>query len=297
MFVKKYVPLLLTPLFFACNKKLDLNSLNFDASAQKTTIAASEPAVFTFTGNPDYITFYSGEPGMRYEYRNRTSDTSTNVQLTFSTATTNATNGTLSLLVSTDFNGLFDAENIRLASWTDITSRATLATGTATVASRTISLADFAAMRKPVYLAFRYSAAAGAAQRKWTITGLTLNHVLPDRTHTIGNMTANAPSPGWRSVDVKNASVNWTPSLVITGTTAAASAAETEDWMIMGPVDLSRVLPDAGVAIKTIAEGMNKFPYVYKYSAPGNYNAVFEAGNVNADASQSTVKTVSITVQ
>lgn len=65
----------------------------------------------------------------------------------------------------------------------------------------------------------------------------------------------------------------------------------------MGPVDLSRVLPDVGIPIKTIAEGMNKFPVKYKYAAAGTYNAVFVAGNLNRDADESIVKTIRITVQ
>lgn len=297
MFAKKYLPLLLTPLFFACNKDLELKPVDFDASAQKSTIATTESAVFNLSGNPDYITFYSGEPGRRYQYRNRVSDTSTNVQLNFSTATTTATNGTLSLLISSDFNGLFDSTNVRSATWTNITSRATLATGTTTVASGTVSLADFAAQRKPVYLAFRYTAAPGSIQRKWTISGLTLDHVLPDKTYNLGNMTATAPSLGWQSVDVRNSAVNWTSALVITGATTAVTALDTDDWIIMGPIDLSRVQPDAGVAIKSITENMNKFPYAYKYSAAGTYTATFEAGNVNRDKGETVVKTVPVTVQ
>ncbi|HMT73948.1 MAG TPA: DUF5017 domain-containing protein [Chitinophagaceae bacterium] len=283
--------------FSSCSKDLKLKSLSFDATVNKATMATTDTAVFTFSGNPDYITFYSGEPGKKYEFRNRTTDTSTNVQLNFSTATTTHTSGTLSLMVSDNFNGKFDSANVRSATWTDITSRATLATGTTVVASGTISLADFAAAKKPVYIAFKYAAAAGATQKKWTITGLTLKHVLTDKTYTIGDMTATTPSMGWMSADVQNSAVNWTSALVITGNTTAASAVATEDWMIMGPVDLSRVLPDAGTAIKSVNEGMNKFPYAYKYAAAGTYNAVFVASNANRDAQETASKTIAITVQ
>jgi hypothetical protein len=294
---KKYLIILAAGFLFSCSKNLDLKSLSFDASVNKTTLAVIDTASFSFSGNPDYITFYSGEPGSKYEFMNRISDTSTNLQLKFSTATTTATNGALSLLVSDNFNGSFDSTGVRTATWTDITSRATLATGTATVASNTVTLSDFAAAKKPVYIAFKYSAAAAAIQRKWTITGFTLNHVLPDKTYTIGNMTAVSPSLGFRTVDIMNPAVNWTSALVITGATTAATAVATEDWAIMGPVDLSRVLPDAGISIKTITESMNKFPFNYKYAAIGNYDAVFVASNANRDASESTIKKISVVVQ
>jgi Domain of unknown function (DUF5017) len=284
-------------LLSACSKNLDLKNLEFDATAEKATFAVADTARFNFTGNPDVITFYSGEVGSRYEFRKRTSDTSSNLQLQFSTSTTTATNGTLSLLVSNNLSGAIDATTIAAATWTDITNRAVLATGTATVASGNISLSDFAQQRKPVYIAFRYVAAAAAIQKRWTITGLTLNHVLTDNTYTIANMSGTAPSPGWLGVDIKNTAINWTSALVITGATTAATAVETEDWIVAGPIDLSRVFPDQGLAIKTIVEGMNKFPYKYKYAAAGTYNAVFVASNVNRDAEESSVKTIPVTVQ
>lgn len=153
---------------------MDLKPLSFDATVNKAALKTTDTASFQFSGNPDLITFYSGETGGRYEFRNRTSDTSTNVQLKFSTATSTATNGTLSLLVSTNFTGSFDSTGIANAAWTDITNRAKLATGTATVASGTISLADFAAAKKPVYLAFKYVAAADAVQKNGLLPVLLL---------------------------------------------------------------------------------------------------------------------------
>lgn len=281
----------------SCSKEMKLEKLSFDVSIPKTSLVAGDTAKFSFDGNPDVITFYSGEVGSRYEYRNRISDTSSNVQLKFSTATTTSTNGALSLLISNDFSGAVNATNVATATWTDITSRATLATSTTTVASGTISLADFARQNKPVYIAFKYTAAAAAIQKKWTITGLTLTHVLPEKSYTLADMTATSPSPGWVAADVKNSAVNWTAALVITGSTTASAAVDTEDWIIAGPIDLSRVTPDNGTSIKTIAEGMNKFPFTYKYLVSGNYNAVFVASNANKDAQESVTKTIGITVQ
>lgn len=281
----------------SCSREIPVDDLTFSVRPVTDYVNTLDSVRFIFTGKPDYITFYSGEPGKRYEYRNRISDTSTNVQLRFSSATTTATNGTLQLLVSSDFSGELSAENVAKSNWINITSRATLATGTTVVSSGDISLADFASQRKPVYIAFRYMAQAGSVQRRWTITGLTLSHILPEKTYIIGNMTATPPSPGWIALDAKNPLVNWSGSLVITGATTAATAVETDDWMVMGPVDLSRVLPDEGSPIKSLTEGMDKFPFVYRYTSAGNYKAVFVAGNVNRYAENALVRTVPIIVQ
>lgn len=289
--------LILAAIVSSCTKDMKLSKLSFEATVSKASIATGDTAKFNFDGNPDVITFYSGEVGSRYEFRDRISDTCSNLQLRFSTATTTATNGTLSLMVSNNFSGVFNASGIAAATWTDITSRAILATGTTAVSSGTISLTDFALQNKPVYVAFRYLAAAAAIQKRWTITGLTLNHVLPDKTYTIADMTSTSPSPGWLAVDVKNSAVNWTNALVITGAATAGTAVDTEDWIIAGPIDLSRVLPDAGTPIKTIVEGMNKFPFSYKYTTAGTFNAVFVATNANASAQESIVKSLKINVQ
>lgn len=152
-------------LIVSCSKEIKLDQLSFDVTATKTLLAPGDTAGFNFSGNPYMITFYSGEVGSRYELRNRTTDTSTDLRLKFSTATTTATNGSLALLVSNNFSGAINAANIATATWTDITNRAVLATGTATVASGTVSLTDFAKQGKPVYIAFRYTAAAGAIQK------------------------------------------------------------------------------------------------------------------------------------
>lgn len=110
-------------------------------------------------------------------------------------------------------------------------------------------------------------------------------------------MTAVTPSLGWKSTDIKNPAVNWTSALVITGATSDTTAVATEDWVIMGPVDLSRVLPDDGVVLKAITENMNKFPFRYQYRRVGSYEATFVATNANRDASETIVKKVTIVVQ
>lgn len=68
--------ILLFPILFlllsACNKK-EVVAPNFNvAIAQgKTTFKVGEQIDFTFSGNPNYITFYSGETGRMYEFRDR----------------------------------------------------------------------------------------------------------------------------------------------------------------------------------------------------------------------------------
>jgi len=318
----------------ACNKDMAVRPVTFDVASAKnngtaTTIFSTKDTVqFLFTGNPDMITYFSGEPGKNYDFRNRVSAAGT-PQLQFSTIRATGTqSNSLSLLISTDFKGVATNTiygvltrdtattnaNIAAATWTDITSRATLSTGATTaVPSGVIDLSDFLTQGKPVYIAFKYTATAGTIQNKWTVSALSLNNMLADGTsYTIANL--NAPTtaitnygnatygPGWAvSYDLaKNANkYAWTytagTSLVITGaTTAALATAPAEAWAVMGPVDLTRVTPDVGTAIKTISATLSSYPY--NYTTAGTYNAVFTASNNTASATNAVVKKVTLTI-
>lgn len=273
------------------------------------------------------ITYFSGEPGKKYDFRNRTSVAGT-PQLQFSSVRANgAQSNSLSLLVSSDFKGIvanniygvFTRDtantnaNIAAATWTDITSRATLSIGAATaVPSGIINLADIST-GKLVYIAFKYTASAGTIQNKWTINALSLNNTLADgTTYTIANLNGPTTSftnygnttygPGWAvSYDpAKNLNkYAWVytdkTSLVITGaTTAATATAPVEAWAIMGPIDLTRVTPDIGVGIKSISARLAS--YSYNYPTAGSYNAVFSTSNNTNDGSNAVIKKVPLTI-
>jgi hypothetical protein len=316
----------------ACSKKVEVQPVTFEVASAKingtasTLFAAKDTVQFYFTGNPDMITFFSGEVGKNYNYRNRVSAAGTS-QLQFSTIrATGAQANSLSLLVSSDFKGVVanmiygiltrdtatTNANIAAATWTDITSRATLSTGATTaVPSGIVDLSDFAKQGKPVYIAFKYTATAGTIQNKWTISALTLNNVLADgTTYTIANLAAPTTAitnygnitygPGWAvSYDpAKNANkYAWIytagTSLVITGSTTAATA-PAEAWAIMGPIDLTRVTPDAGVAIKAMSAALAT--YQYNYLTAGTYNATFVASDNTVDGSSAVVKKIPLTI-
>lgn len=316
-----------------CNKNTEVKPVDFDVTSTTLSGTASskfalkDTVKFAFAGNPDIITFFSGEVGKRYEFATRTNAAGTpNLQFSSLRATGTQANS-LQVLVSTDFKGVVTNTvygtlardtaatnaNIAAASWTDITSRATLSTGATTaVASGVIDLSDLS-KGQPVYIAFKYIATAGTIQNKWTISALSVNNVLADgTTYTIANLNAPTTSftnygiatyaPGWAvSYDLaKNANkYAWVftdkTSLVITGaTTAALATANAEAWAIMGPVDLTRVTPDAGVSLKIISSRLAS--YQYNYTTTGSFNSVFVASNNTANGTSTIVKTIPLTI-
>lgn len=292
-----YASILLTGLLIsqAC-KQEEFVKLTFDVFTSKSSYQAGETIGFSFSGSPNMITYYSGEPGKKFENRNRTTAQGT-PKLQFTSLVANGTQtNSLHLMVSNDFKGVVVGDdaatksNIASATWTDITNRAILSSGTS-IASGGIDLSDFAAQEKPVYIAFKYTAESGSIQRKWTISGLTVTNELPDGSiYTLANHTStaitnygnsNLVSPGWVSFNVIN-SFKWVvgSTLVITGATTAASATDpAEAWTITGQVDLRNVTPDQGVPIKNITTRMDS--YTAKYTVPGTYTATFVGSNTN----------------
>jgi hypothetical protein len=279
--------------FASCSKKLSISPLSFTVTTSATTYHVGDTVLFIFSGNADNISFYSGEPGTNYANRNRVSLLGLS-QLQFTSYAQFATQpNSLKLLVSNNFNGLYDSANIYMATWANITSRATLSTGLTGTPSGIVDLSDFAAQNLPVYIAFKYAAVTGSTQPTWTIQSFNLNLLQQDSTLWPVATIANA---GWKQVSVFNPSAKWgitTTQLSIAG--GNATAASNEDWAVTAPLYLNKVAPDVAVPIKNITQVLNSYNYVF--SKPGVYKVFFLAANATADEQQSTTKEIDLTIQ
>jgi len=292
-----YIALLAILVISSC-KKLEVEAPEFDVTIDKTTVKVGENVNFKFTGNPDLITVYRGIAGENYDFRTRVSANGI-PQLNFTTLIQNTGEvNTLRLMVSNDFNGKYDAAGIAAGTWTDITSRAVLSTGTDNTASGTIELADFKIAGKPTYLAFKYMGYNHPTlkQPSWFLRTFNVNNVLPEgRTSVI----AAIGQVGWVAVDVKNPTVVWgvptTGQVTINGTNTGFVNDDNEDWVISRPFDLSAVSADTGLGLKTATTTLNE--YNYAYTLPGTYVVTFIAKNASKDEIKSIVKQLTITVE
>ena len=274
----------------ACTKK-GVPDPDFTVISDSASYTLGDTTWFHFTGNPYNLTFYSGEAGHEYQFRNRTNAPGTpQLQFTSYRQSGNAAD-TLQLLISSDFSALYDSADIRSATWTDITSRAKLSTGSNNTASGIVDLSDFVKDSLPVYLAFRYVGTTHTGvQTMWTIAALAINNILSDSSNTfsVGTIADGA----WASINMGNPAVKWTVSattLVVKG--AAANSPVTEDWVISRALVLNRTLPDVGVSLKNIsANQVVSYPYIYK--AAGTYTATFVGTNTTVYGSKSNVKSL-----
>ena len=272
-------------------KKFTLSALDFNVAVSTLNYKVGDTVNFIFSGNPDYITFYSGEIGYNHDFINRTSALGT-PQLQFMSYVQNP--ATIDYLQIKATNNLksWDSTGIANANWINITNRAILSTGKDSTQSGIVGLNDFL-VNDSFVLALKYSIYVGSkypVASKWTIRGLTINNVLPDSSiYTIATIgTCN-----WTAISTCDTS-NWylnQQSNYIQTTRKATTVA----WALTAPFKLNKVTPDVGISIKTMG-GATLTSYPYIYSKPGTYKATFLAINANAKEEKQELRQVVINV-
>ncbi|MBA9078893.1 MULTISPECIES: DUF5017 domain-containing protein [Rufibacter] len=294
--------LLLSLSFYSC-QDTEVESPSFDVQPTSLQYKLGDSVRFNFTGDTDFLTFYSGEQGREYQYKDRLELTGGTLFLEFVSRALYASEGDIKLLVSTNFNGSYDTTSVKNATWTDISNRFTWATPVpggvgANQESGKANISDLLVSGKPLYLAYQYKAAkpptSVATQRTWRIFSLSMTNVFPDGTVATVSNLANA---AWVNVDFKNPNNKWIYAnsyLQLAPNHIATNPLATEDWAISKPFNPNKVTPDRGVAIKEFSR--RKTSHAYLYSKPGTYKVTFVATNGTIDGQKSMVKELEITI-
>jgi len=286
----------------SCNKVNVAIPTDFDVTTSATAYSIRDTVKFNLAGNPDYITFFSGELHKNYAYANTAQRMPDSNLVTFSTTTTapGATTQTLndnnlSILVSTNFSGSIDSASIKQAIWTDISSRAKFATTTTTVASGNVNITDITQKSKPVYIAFKYVSTAVTATylaRKEVVNSFTFRNFFPDTTYIQANTFSNG---GFYTKSILNNTNQWImANASLTFNAPAVGSTADEDWAISRAFDPSNVMPDVGVAIKTKTDPLSL--YTYRFLKPGTYTVTFVATNSDSANPKQTVKQITLTI-
>jgi hypothetical protein len=287
--------LIIVIIFISCAKeKVETPSL--EVATASLTYKAGDTVTFNFTGNPDNITFYSGEPGHNYEFRNRSS-AENDLQINFKTLVQfGVIYKNLQLLVSNDYTGVADTASVKAATWKDISDRAVFSTGQDNTPSGTISLKEFADPKRTgarVYVAFKYADyKKPQGQNRWVIRTFEANNISADG---VVSPQATMATGGWKTYDFKNPAVVWTVSsaqLLIPSSNKDAE--DNEDWVISKGFDPFYIKPDAGVALKNISTVLPAYKYVY--TKPGTYKVVFDVSAVRYNGEKRTTKDITLTI-
>ncbi len=302
--------LAITVSMVACTKTTIDAPNDFTVFVSNATYSVNDTVVFTITGNPDFITFYSGLPHSKYQFATDTSMQADSSVLSFSTLGTAANSSTqpwsannISLLYSTNFSGVMDSSNIRNANWIDISSKASLANGATTVPSGSIRVDSLVSGTAPLYLAFRYisdTAKTTYKSRKWVLSVYNLKSYFKDTVYTQAN---NFTGGGFYTASLANPFNAWVYGNVssltqtLTFNAPAVGSLPDEDWAISRPYTFSQYPPDLGIVIKNISQShFSTYKMTQNYTTPGTYIATFIARNQNNGDYKTVVRQVTLTI-
>lgn len=296
-------------LFLTACVKEEVDNPTFDIQSKDLVVNAGDSLRFNFTGDAHVVTFYSGEPGSVYEYRDRTQkELEGTVTLSFATRIMNGYElpREVDVLVSTDFNGVYTYDDVSAATWIDISdefvfsSPANGAAPTVLTPSGELEVSDLLAPGQPFYVAIRYTSIgvppAPRFSRGWRVEEFALINE-----HSTGTTTlANHQTAGWSMVSRGGVAPGRGGTIQSIRLNFLANNTENleiglEEWGITQAIDLFKVEPDRGLAIKNISQNRME-SYAHVYDTPGTYKAVFEAANSNIYGHQSVVREVNITV-
>lgn len=270
--ILKYSVLLLAGLASCTEEEAPSAVLN--VSLGKQAYQVGEPVTFKLNGNPDNIVFYSGEPGHNYNHKNRyQADGDLFIHFN-SWVRYGDIYDNMKFLVSTDFNGVYDPENVKAATWIDLSEQFRFSVGDDQTPSGEVNLRDYIGdtSNADLFVAFRYEDIEKARQNNWIIRSITLDRISPEG---IRSNLATMPTMGWHVVDFENPNNTWNISsadqIQIDG---GENQTKNIDWVISQGFDIQKITPDMGVALKNISTNMDEYTYVY--NKPGGYDVVFE---------------------
>lgn len=285
---------------YAC-QSYNVNTPHFDVSILDQQYKVGDSIIFYFEGNPDIITFYSGESGKEYQYRERTFLEGATVELDFvSRVLWGSQPNNLRVKISSDFSGIYDVESVKEATWQDITEYFILdssAAGTSgkDTPSGTVQLNQFLEdMSKPFYFAYQYVGTPvvnGAMQRTWRFTRFNMISAFDSGSKS---QLASLTTAGWIQVDVENPDNKWTLPGTQLQFAPNGTLSASEDWVITKPLYAAKISPDTGVAIKNYSQKKSEFGYVFKES--GEYVVTFVASNTTYEGEKTVVKELKISV-
>lgn len=287
---KLFFSLLATVLLLSCEKRDEVKSPGFEVSTPKLTYKVGEAVKFNFTGSPDNIVFWSGLPGRKYEFRNRTAEVGSKLFVNFNSFQQFFVHNNMAVMVSNNFNGIYDPTNVNAATWTDISSRCVLSNGADQTPSGRIDLSEFADGNKDVTLAFRYFTTQLRAQSRWVIRSFNAEKQSADGIIT---PLANMATAGWREVSLTNPTAVWSinsAQLLCVGATTALD----DDWVFTKKFNPSLATPDKGEAIKNTTVNLASHSAVY--TIPGVYKIVFVATNASYQNQESIVREITLNV-
>jgi hypothetical protein len=301
-------------LFTSCNKfSADVDfSVSLDPG---NSYEVNKPITFNFDGNPNYLTFYSGEAGNNYGNINRSSVNSEGIKafIQFKVKVEDgAADNTLKLLISDNFTGLTtksykaDSTTIVDSEWDDLTAQALFPTAQNGEVNVNLNISQY--LTKQASIAFKYEALPNATKKqpKWTISNF---HIVLESPNGDQVESLDSTRRGFVPFDFLDKTTPYTnrttegrwnisfpqTTMVLASTAAGLTKPSNLDWVISKPAMLNQTAPDMGIIVKSMQE--RKPSFSYKFSKAGDYEVVFVAKNSNFESEKVVIKRINVSIK
>ena len=302
--------LLVTLGFQSCEDLEVVDAPNFEV-AFNATAKVGEPVEFTVNNAPNFLYFYAGDFEHQYKYRDRTNADGT-VTMSFLNSQKwglgDNKAGLLTVWYSKDYDGSGTPEAVDAATWTEISDRFNISTlyDFALQESGAVDVTDLAD-GNPIYFAFKYFCDNTATRpAEWWLDELNIQMDVADAPAPL--TVATEKTPGFKPVDAQGVVSGWNANKWYWSSDkgsnglwrmrgqvkVSGSWITNEDWLITNAINLTKVAPDKGEALKTYSEKLDTFEYTY--TEAGTYTITFIANNETIHGQQEKIQEYTITV-
>ena len=334
MIMKRYLFILMAAFAAtACEHDSIYHEIDFGVTlASSNTYRVGDPVRFEFTGNADYLLFFSGETGHEYRYRDRYSVDAADIEKCTYTIQLNGRSGKpcMSAYVTNKFVGLNGAneaadlalitsminEEGDLEGWTKIDlNDPEKNTEWVTTQLDVTDLADNFA----VALHWNPTTTDVTQRNYWVSSNVEVQfagydpQVSNSQRLNYVPFAMNEEKDGERYILTKESSVTYsmrytgnsgllTTEFVLTGCQAYDPTAPNDKalpyaidcWVISTPMPLNLIEPDSGISIKTLNQSLDSYEYTFK--KPGTYTVSFLATSGNYIDQSRDVKEFTFTI-
>ncbi|MBL4745277.1 MAG: DUF5017 domain-containing protein [Flavobacteriaceae bacterium] len=298
--IKFIVPglLLLAVFFQSCEDLEEVKEPGFTITYNQV-VKVGDIVEFSVENAPNFLYLYSGDFGHEYQYKDRT-NAEGKVTMTFKSAqkwgTNNNKAGTLTVWASTDYDGLGTPQALEQSTWVDVSDRFDIATAYS-FDWTDAGIADITdlATGDPIYFAFKFYAedhsGTGHRQPEWRLDGFKVEM---EATGAPAPLTvATMSTPGWDTVDVLGVVDTYNVGKWYVFSNywrfrGSPSDYANEDWLLTKSINLTKVAPDKGVALKTYSESLSSFSHTY--TQPGVYTITVIGNNTTIDGSEEKIE-------
>lgn len=296
------------------------DGVSFDG--QTITVKKGTPIEFQFNGDPDFLTFFSGEDGKKYEYRERITVDENEIEssvlkFTLTPQYGNPTN-ILTMYVSDEFPGIdkgnFAADSVLVEQhpWKELIPSSEFPTAVKQT-SFEVDMKPYLGKRIAIAICYR------GQDNKVSQTKFTFKNLQVANQMTNGQTTAfTANSFGFTPInmlhrhnlkDQKGMTSNRAYGTVTNNTSGIwnfkdmnaffihSSNAGTElkySWLVSNLFVANACSPDTGVGLKNVTQSLDS--YQYTYNKPGTYTATFVGTNGNYKQESSVVREYKVVV-